>query len=109
MVVSSLQGLSISRSNRRATGPVNPEDLVQLRPHEPTSPALSLRLATAPTAQPYSPASIRSNAGTLPTVTSRFAEKAQSLPPAANETVRLDVVNVTFSFSFPLLRLLPFS
>ncbi|EGT46392.1 hypothetical protein CAEBREN_29007 [Caenorhabditis brenneri] len=67
------QGLSISRSNRRATGPVNPEDL---------APAMSLRLATA---QPYSPASIRSNAGTLPTMTtsSRFgAEKAQSLPPS---------------------------
>ncbi|CAA85318.1 cGMP-dependent protein kinase interacting domain-containing protein [Caenorhabditis elegans] len=66
------QGLSISRSNRRATGPVNPEDL---------APAMSLRLATA---QPYSPASVRSNAGTLPTMTSRFSEKAQSLPPASN-------------------------
>ncbi|CAH04695.1 cGMP-dependent protein kinase interacting domain-containing protein [Caenorhabditis elegans] len=65
-------GLSISRSNRRATGPVNPEDL---------APAMSLRLATA---QPYSPASVRSNAGTLPTMTSRFSEKAQSLPPASN-------------------------
>ncbi|CAI2339755.1 unnamed protein product [Caenorhabditis sp. 36 PRJEB53466] len=83
------QGLSISRSNRRATGPVNPEDLVQLRPHamEPSSPAMSLRLATASiSSQPYSPASIRSNAGTLPTVTSRFSEKAQSLPPATNGT-----------------------
>uniref|UniRef100_A0A8R1DEX4 ANK_REP_REGION domain-containing protein n=1 Tax=Caenorhabditis japonica TaxID=281687 RepID=A0A8R1DEX4_CAEJA len=75
------QGLSNCRSNRRATGPVNPEDLVQLRPPaEPTSPAMSLRLATASNAQPYS---IRSNTGTLPTMTSRFAEKAQSLPPAA--------------------------
>uniref|UniRef100_A0A1I7U5H2 PRKG1_interact domain-containing protein n=1 Tax=Caenorhabditis tropicalis TaxID=1561998 RepID=A0A1I7U5H2_9PELO len=42
---------------------------------------MSLRLATG-SSQPYSPASIRSNAGTLPTMTSsRLAEKAQSLPP----------------------------
>lgn len=76
VLVPLFQGLSISRSNRRATGPVNPEDL---------APAMSLRLATA---QPYSPASVRSNAGTLPTMTSRFSEKAQSLPPASNGMVR---------------------
>ncbi|PIC43443.1 hypothetical protein B9Z55_004184 [Caenorhabditis nigoni] len=69
------QGLSISRSNRRATGPVNAEDL---------APTMGLRLATAQV--PYS---ARSTAGTLPTMTttssSRLStsssEKASSLPP----------------------------
>ncbi|EFO99329.1 CRE-MEL-11 protein [Caenorhabditis remanei] len=69
------QGLTISRSNRRATGPVNPEDL---------APAMSLRLASA-APQPYS---IRANTGTMPLISSSryvmektVAEKAQSLPP----------------------------
>ncbi|ULU03832.1 hypothetical protein L3Y34_016952 [Caenorhabditis briggsae] len=68
------QGLSISRSNRRATGPVNAEDL---------APTMGLRLATAQV--PYSARSTA--AGTLPTMstTSRLStsssEKASSLPP----------------------------
>ncbi|CAO4363896.1 unnamed protein product [Caenorhabditis nigoni] len=72
------QGLSISRSNRRATGPVNAEDL---------APTMGLRLATAQV--PYSARSTA--AGTLPTMTttssSRLStsssEKASSLPPGA--------------------------
>ncbi|CAB3404453.1 unnamed protein product [Caenorhabditis bovis] len=87
------QGFTISRSNRRATGPVNPEDLVHMRSSDsqqqptPPSPSMSLRLAAAPSnSQPYSPASVRSVTGTVPTMTSRFAEKAHSLPPSNGNT-----------------------